>query len=75
MAALTDEVAEALAKFKGDYLQLGGLTTLSDKAAEALAKYAGSWKLWLGGLTTLSDEAEKALRSNPKVELPKKIGR
>jgi hypothetical protein len=46
--------------FKGDWIQLNGLTTLTDEAAKALAQFKGSY-LELHGLTTLSDEAAKAL--------------
>ncbi|MCH2025294.1 MAG: hypothetical protein MK172_06085 [Verrucomicrobiales bacterium] len=57
--SLSDEAAEGLSKFKGEYISLNGLTKLSDAAAESLSKHKGY--LHLKGLTKLSDAAAESL--------------
>jgi len=65
-------VANALANYYGEYLDLSGLKSISDKAAEALANFKGEagmpWTrasntacLHLEGLEKLSDKAVQAL--------------
>ena len=60
ITSLSDEAAESLSGFKGDYLQLDGLTSLSDAAAKSLSSFGG-YELYLNGLTSLSDAAAKSL--------------
>jgi hypothetical protein len=60
ITSLSDEAAESLSKFKGDYLLLDGITSLSDAAAESLSKLEGG-NLQLSGLASLSDEAAESL--------------
>ena len=59
LSELSDKVAEALAKFRGEELYLNGLISLTDKAAEALAKCKAV--LFLNGIESLSDIAAEAL--------------
>ena len=58
--AITVEAAASLAQFKGDTLELNGLTNLSDAAAKSLAQFKGG-TLELNGLTSLSDAAAESL--------------
>lgn len=76
--SLSSEIAEALSKWKGQYLLLDGITSLSKKEAKALSNFEGK-KISLMSLTSLSDEAAQELSNfngdivNCKREIKSKI--
>ena len=62
LTTITDEIAEILARFKGE-LNLSGLKSISETSAANLAKHSGT--LYLNGLKFISrDVAEQLARHN-----------
>ena len=64
LESLSDSIAEALSKHKGD-LYLERLEELSDTAAAALARHEGA--LMLGGVTKLGEPGAEALAKHPNL--------
>ncbi len=66
---MSPEVAQELAQWTGNHLDLSGLTTLSGDVALELAQWQGEGSLVLDGLATLSPEAAKGLSQWNAAEL------
>ena len=74
LTSIDKDVAQELAKFKGDLnhhaLSVSGLTSIDKEVAKELGKFEGD--LNLDGLTSIDKEVLEILKSNPKIYLPYK---
>ena len=70
LSALTADVARELVAHQ--LLGLDGIKTVSDRVAGILATFTG-WSLSLLGLEEASPAALAKLRSNPRIELPRRL--